>query len=284
MSDLQPKGLTRTEFDAVIRRAAELSGSEGSGDTALTEDELFRIAGEVGLSDAHIRRALAEVRSGSDDLSVINRVFGGASVHAYRVVPGSPQEVSAKLADFLVGTQLLQSVRKGPGILQYRPSVDWASQIVRAASFHSRKYYVASAKSVEIRLDEGAAGETRIEIVVDPGTRGDSVGGAVFGGGLAGAGVGSLSGWALSAVTPIGLAIGLGVVAGAGVMAGIAYLSGSAHKKKLEEVRTEVEGVLDTLELGESLQPPPSSWRRWVKRNFHGVAKDLLARDEELDT
>mgnify|MGYP003728918861 FL=1 len=88
----------------------------------------------------------------------------------------------------------------------------------------------------------------------------------------------------MSAVTPIGLAIGLGVVAGAGVMAGIAYLSGSAHKKKLEEVRTEVEGVLDTLELGESLQPPPSSWRRWVKRNFHGVAKDLMARDEELDT
>jgi hypothetical protein len=46
------------------------------------------------------------------------------------------------------------------------------------------------------------------------------------------------------------------------------------------DVRTEIEGVLDTLERGASLEPPPPSWRRWVKRHFHGVARDLMGSDE----
>jgi lipopolysaccharide biosynthesis regulator YciM len=60
------RGLTRREFDAVIRRAAELSTSDPeTAEGALTEAELFRIAGEVGLSRHHVHQALAEVRSGS---------------------------------------------------------------------------------------------------------------------------------------------------------------------------------------------------------------------------
>ena len=43
----------------------------------------------------------------------------------------------------------------------------------------------------------------------------------------------------------------------------------------MAEVRSEVEGVLDALETGASLEPPPPSWRRWVKRYFHGMAKDF---------
>ena len=38
----------------------------------------------------------------------------------------------------------------------------------------------------------------------------------------------------------------------------------------------EVEGILDQLEMGESLEPPPPAWRQWVKRHFHGVARDLM--------
>jgi hypothetical protein len=47
-------------------------------------------------------------------------------------------------------------------------------------------------------------------------------------------------------------------------------------------VRDEVEGILDRLEARDSLEPPPSSWRRWVKRNFHGMARDLLSADDDL--
>ena len=140
MNEGKGKGLTRTEFDAVIRRAAELTSSDPDGtEGALTEAELFRIAREVGLSDRHVRVALSEVRSGGQTGGVLDRVFGPALIRAARVVPGTPGALAGQLDDFFVGTQLLQTVRKGSGILQYRPALDWASQLARAASFTSRK-------------------------------------------------------------------------------------------------------------------------------------------------
>ena len=82
-------------------------------------------------------------------------------------------------------------------------------------------------------------------------------------------------------VVPEEMVVGAGVVVGVGVVAGVTYGVGRSHKRKLIEVQTELEGVLDTLELGRSLEPPPASWRRWVKRNFHGVARDLMGTDDD---
>ena len=47
MTDEPGTSLTRREFDAGIRRAAELSSADGAGDGSLSEVEVFRIAGEV---------------------------------------------------------------------------------------------------------------------------------------------------------------------------------------------------------------------------------------------
>ena len=284
MSDQTGKGLTRREFEAVIGRAAELSSSDGgSGDGELSEAELFRIAGEVGLSSMHVRQALDEVRSDSAFGGPLDRWFGPQFIRAARVVPGNPSELSKRLDDFLVGTQLLQAVRRGSEVLLYRPAVDWVSRIARAASSQSRKYYIASAKSVEVHLQRLEEGRSRVEIVVDPGTRGNSVGSAVVFGGLGGAASGTLAGWALSTLTPVALAVAAGVLLGGGVTGGIAYLTGASAKKKLLEAKTELEGILDTLELGRSLEPPPAAWRRWVKRHFHGVARDVMRSDDAND-
>jgi hypothetical protein len=283
MGDTENRSLTRREFDAVIRRAAELATSEPDlGEGALTEGELFRIAGEVGLPDAHVRRALSDVRSGVEPGGVLDRVFGPSTVRASRVVDGDPRALAAEIDEFLVASRLLQPVRRGIGILQYRPAIDWASQLARAASFSSRKYYVASARSVEVRLEAVDENQTLVEFLVDPGTRSDDVAGAIFGGGVGGGGAGALAGVGLTAVAPIGLAVGVGVAVGAGVWSGIAHAVGRGHKKKLREVRTEVEAVLDSLEMGLSLEPPPASWRRWVKRHFHGVARDLIDLDDDV--
>jgi len=283
MGDTDKRSLTRREFDAVIRRAAEFATSDPDGaEGALTEGELFRIAGEVGLSDAHVRRALSDVRSGVEPGGVLDRVFGPSTIRASRVVPGDPRKLAAEIDEFLVASRLLQPVRRGLGILQYRPAVDWASQLARAASFSSRKYYVASARSVEVRLEEVGEDRTLVEFLVDPGTRSDDVAGAVIGGGIGGGGAGTLAGIGLTAVAPVGLAIGAGIVVSASVWSGIAHAVGRGHKKKLREVRTEVEAVLDSLEMGVSLEPPPASWRRWVKRHFHGVARDLIDVDDDV--
>lgn len=281
MAEDDGRTLTRQEFDAVIRRAAELAGSDSdSGDGGFTEVELLRIAGEVGLPEKHVRRALAEVRSGETGGSFLDRTFGPASITASRVVGRGPGELRDELDEFLVATQLLQPVRRGQEVLQYRPALDWASQLARAASFTSRKYYVASAKSVEVRVEVVDDERTLVELTVDPGTRGDDVAGAILGGGAAAGVVGGVGGVALAATAPLGLAVVVGTIAGLGVWTGIGYAVGNGHKRKLVEVRSEVEGILDDLEEGRSLEPPPSSWRRWVKRHFHGVARDLM-RDQD---
>lgn len=286
MSEPTGRSLTRHEFDAVIRRAAELASSDSdTGEGALTESELYRIAGEVGLSEGHVRMALSEVRSGvgSESGGVIDRVFGPALVRASRVVPGTPEALSHTIDEFLNGTQLLQRVRRGSAMLSYRPAADWASQVARAASFSSRKYYVASARSVEVQLEAIDAERVLVQFLIDPGTRGNDLGGAVFGGAVAATAAGTAAAFGLALIAPVAAAVGAGAVVAGALWSAIFFGTGAAHRRKVGDVRAEVEGVLDALETGTSLEPPPPAWRKWVKRHFHGVARDILG-DEDART
>lgn len=277
------RSLTRKQFDEVIRRAAEIAVSEPEGsESGLTEQDLFRIAQEVGLNEGHVRKALMEVRtSPPTSRSPATALYGPNFVVASRVVSGDRAELGKRLDEFMVAGQLLQAVRKGPSLLLYRPAVDWASQIARAASSTSRKYYVASAKRVEIRFESMEEGRTLVEIEVEPGTRDDYMAGGIIGGLGGGSAAGVGVGLAVAAAGPAALGVAAGIAVGSAILGGLCWITGSYHKRRLLEVRAEIEGILDRLELGESLEPPPSSWRRWVRRHFHGVAKDLMG-DSEL--
>jgi len=145
-----------------------------------------------------------------------------------------------------------------------------------AASSTSRKYYVASAKRVEVRFESVEDGRTLVELEVEPGTRDDYMVGGVMGGLGGGAGAGVGVALAVATAGPVALAVASGIAMGSAVFGGLCWITGYYHKKRLLDVRAEMEGILDRLELGETLQPPPSSWRRWVRRHFHGVAKELL--------
>lgn len=277
------KRLSRREFEDVMRRATELAASDpDDADQGISEREVLRIAREVGLSEDHVRRALSEIRSGPVPASgLLDRIYGSTVIRASRVVPGSRKELARKLDEFLVGGQLLEPVRRNPAHLQYRPSVDWMSQVARAASSMSKRYYVASAKHVEVGLEEveveeGEGPRTLVEFQVDAGIRDDYVGGGLLGGGGAGAIGGASVGMGVATWAPLALAIPAGIVVGGALLAGGVWISTRYHKKRLMEVYTEVEGILDKLEMGESLKPPPPSWQRWVKRHFHG-ARDMLA-------
>ncbi len=276
------RSLTRKEFEEVIRRAAELAASEPeAGEGQLTESELFRIAREVGLEERYVRRALAEVRAFPGTRTPLDVLFGPSTVVASRVVPRARGELVDVLDEFLVAGHLLQAVRRAPSLLQYRPAVDWASRIARAASATSRRHYVASARRVEIRMEEGGEGSTLVEIEVEPGIREEYLTSGLFGGGAAGLGGGIGVGMAVASAAPAALAVAVGVGTGVALLGGVAWLSGRFYRRRLLDVRSEVEGILDRLEAGESLEPPPPSWRRWVRRHFHGVAREL--RLEEGD-
>jgi hypothetical protein len=64
-------------------------------------------------------------------------------------------------------------------------------------------------------------------------------------------------------------------------MGGIALAVGKSNQKKVRAVHAEVEGILDQLESGEVLEPPPPSWSDWVKRQFHGARKLMDELDAE---
>jgi hypothetical protein len=66
-------------------------------------------------------------------------------------------------------------------------------------------------------------------------------------------------------------------IVGGSLVAGlIAWATGRSAKKKREEVRQELEGVLDALERGDQLKPPPASWRRWAKRQADRFKVELF--------
>ena len=83
--------LDRGTAERVITRAMELSGRERRG---LSPDQLVAIAGELGVAEVHVRRALAEVLSAPPRVRALDR-----SVHAARHVELLPGE-----ADRLLGT------------------------------------------------------------------------------------------------------------------------------------------------------------------------------------
>lgn len=269
--------LTRREFEDVMRRAAELASQDSDGaEPAMSEAEVLRIGREVGLGETHLRRALLDVRAERGGVLQGTSLREGGVVRSSRIVPGDRDRVSSELDDFLVAGQLLQAVRRGPGVLVYRPAVDWASQVARAASSTSRRYYVASAKHVEIHLSPDEDGSVLVEVEVDPGVRGEYVTAvAIYGGSagvLGGVGAAALLG---TIAAPIAALVGGGLIVAGTLGGGVTALTRRHYRNKLLEVQMEVEGILDRLETGESLEPPPPSWRRWVKRHFHGVARDL---------
>lgn len=270
--------LSRRDFDEVMRRASELAAAEpGGSEEEFTEAELVRIGREVGLADRHVRSALAEFRS---DRGRMRSLLATGEIRSGRTVERPRARVRSELDDFMVGGQLLQRVRQREDLLQYRPAVDWASRVARAASSTSRQHYVAASRMVEVRLDELGPDSTQVDIVVDPGMAGKYRTGAVLGGGMAGvaAGIGVGVGLALLATLPVAAAGGIAV--GVVVAVAVAGLVARGFQRRLGEVHLEVEGILDGLESDGGLEPPPPAWRRWVRRHFHGVAREMMGEDE----
>ena len=285
MAEERGTSLTRREFEAVIKRASELSTSDPEGaEGALDEGELFRIAREVGLSDAHVQRALTELRTADDPEGLVARWFGSVTVRVSRVVPGDRERLRVIMDEFLVAGHLLQPVRQGSDILLYRPAVDWISNFARAGASMSQTVYWASAKEIEVRLTEVDEDTTLVEIHVDPGVRSDYTAGAVLGGLAAGGGVsfGVAAFLGAALAVPMVGAWSLGIGVGAAVALGVVRVTGHYSRKRREEVQQELEGILDRLERGDDLSPPPASWRRWVTRQARRFKLELSGDDVDF--
>lgn len=277
--------LTRAEFDEVMRRAADLAATEPDpSDGSISEEEVLRIAGEVGIPQKYVHRALVDIRSPSAPTTHIDRWFGTKTLAAWRVAPGEEAELARKLQGFLVDGQLLKPVRSSRDEMTYRPATDWLSRFAHAAGSLAGTYYFASAREVKIELNDAGPGFTHVKLTVDPGIRQERLGASIFAGLVAaGAGVLVTPTLAVAMGLPMALGIGVGIFAAAAAAWGTVWAMARKSRRQLDEVRDEVEGVLDRLEAGEKLDPPPSSWRRWVRRQAKAFRVDLLGTGERDD-
>lgn len=252
--------LTPEQFEAVIRRAAELQArgtEEASPDGGVSQAELIRIGKEIGIAPQYVQRALAETvtRPGAE-ASLADRVFGGSVVEASRAVPGDVESVRAHLERYMVDREWLAALRRFPDrtVFQRARGFDVAKIIVvvqDAVGGASKQpqvgagFKLKNAHRVEVAVQPLEEGFSYVTLRVD--LRNYRLGfalGGVGGGGSVGLGLGA----ALAvAVDPAAFLLGLPVIGGA--VWGFRF----AQLHVLDHAQTHLESLLDCLERGEPL-------------------------------
>jgi hypothetical protein len=268
-------GISRRDLPAVVKRAAELAAFEGDAEEAIPEDEVVRIAAELGLSERHVRQAMLEGAQEEAEPSFLDRQIGIPRIMATRAVPLSPEQARAALEDYLVTREYLRVIRRQPSTTSFEPADDTVSTVARAFA-RSKKHCLAAAEGVELTVRELQPGWSHVRIkAVYPKVRKVHVGGAVAGTVL-GATAGGAAGIAVSIITagslgdPVSLA--LGATTGIGVLgaaaAGFWTMARNNFRTWRDRTVNEANGVLDRLEKGDELRPPPSPWLRKLQMKF----------------
>lgn len=277
MEQPDPKSseFSRSDLDRVIRRAAELQ-FEGSPDRegapGLNETEILRIGSEVGIENRFLRQAMGELRaeqllpSGPSEGGWLSRIIGGATVRAYRVVPGTAEEIDAKLAEHLRVAETLSPVRRRHGYSLWEPERGFFADLRRGLHWRGYRYELARVTGMHVSLEPMEDGFVLTTMTADlRRPRAENAGG--FAGGL-GVGIASVG-------LGLGFAVGLPLIAIPAGILGVALGTGiarAAFRSLRKRIQLSMEGILDRLESGEPLArkalPPPRHRRhhRWHER------------------
>lgn len=267
-------GISREDLQLVIRRAAELYTEETDADERLSEAEVLQIADELGLPGRHVRQALYELPRNRDSDGAVDRWFGPPAVVGTRVVPGKPSAVMDRLEDYLVTRELLQVLRRQGDKAVFNPAEDAISNVARAVRRPQRQWQIARARRVLVEARPIPEGESHVRLEVDVGNRrtravtGGIVGGALVGLPLA-AGAFFPVGHIVMDIAGDAASYAAGLVAGASVFAasvgaGMA-VARARFRSRVEDARLEIAGLLDRLEGGRKLDPPPAPWLRSLR-------------------
>ncbi|MGH7503839.1 MAG: hypothetical protein ACREL7_19090 [Longimicrobiales bacterium] len=274
----ETRAITRRDFEAVIRRAAELSANEAEegAEETLSEDEVVRIAAELGLPMHNVRRALYELPETEGAAATADSWFGPTMLTATRVVPAHADVMRRRLEDYLTTREYLQVVRHREGRMVLMPAEDAISQVARGLLRPSRRFHLARARRVVMGVRPLDDTKAHVQIVTDMGDQRKTAvrTGAFFGitGGLVAGGVGAalastigLPPIAESAVQIAAFATGFG-----GTLAGAIAATRAAFRSKLRAARVELEGLLDRAETSDRLDPPAAPWQRRLQKRFLG--------------
>jgi hypothetical protein len=270
--------ISKPDLQAVIRRAAELYAAETESETLLSESEVLRIGDELGLPERLVRQALYELPEPEASPSWVDRFYGSPVIAANRAVAGEANANFKRLEEYLSTREYLQVRRKQGGSAWLEPADDPISAMARAFWRPARRYYLSRASRVALTVRALEPGTSHVRLGLDMSERRrTSVIGAIFAGGFAGIGTGTLTfiliaaplGWLTGTTAPtIGLfaAAAAAIAAGGSTIAGTLSFAARRFRRRMQEALVEVEGLLDRLERGDGLEPPPAPW--W--RRFQG--------------
>jgi hypothetical protein len=251
-------GLDRPTLERVLARAAELQARENApslqdNPELLSEAQLIEIAREVGLSETHIRQALAEERTRvlvQEEEGVASGITGPGVAVASRLVQGDAQDILAAVNNWMQHDECLRVQRQFSDRMVWEPRGDLLGNIRIGLGLGGRDYMLArSAASVSatvIQVDKNKA-LVRLDADVTKSRKSRVRTSSVIAGtGVAGGGAIMLAaGTVANAVFPIALVLGAVPMA---IAAATAYGIARGHRRIITRTQLVLEQILDRLE------------------------------------
>lgn len=276
------RGITRPDLELVIRRAAELYTREADADEFLSEAEVLRIAEELGLPQRYVRQALYELPAREPGGIGLGTWYGPTLVQETRVVPGAPPPVLDRLEEYLVTREFLQLLRRQGYRAAFVPADDTISTLARAVRRPQRHWQIARSQRVLVEVRPMPEGASHVRVELDlarqrlRAVRTSIIGGLAIGvpvAAVAGLPVGALmldlaGGPAAAAAAVVTGATALGGSIAAGMAIGRARF-----RSRIDRARWEMAALLDRLEGGSTLDPPPAPWVRGLRSRISGALK-----------
>ena len=247
--------LDRGAVERVLARAAELQLGSPDREGLLTEAQIVELGGEVGLSPAALRQALAEERTrvvvpGDDGWA--SRTFGPRLASASRTVPGSPAQVMRRLELWMGRDECLQVKRRFTDRVTWEPRRDLLGSLRRGLRLGGRGYALASAHEIAATAVPVDEGRTLVRLDADLASSRQTrlrVGGATAASGVVGGGLAAAA--AAMVIVPTAAAIGaVAAVAALPAIVGVAagYALAKQHLSQATRVQLALEQLLDRLE------------------------------------
>lgn len=266
----------RRDLPAVVRRATELAEVDDAADDELSEQEVIRIASELGIAERHVRQALYEGVKEEGPPAFLDRYFPPPRVDVSRAIPIGMQQAQRSLVDYFIAHEYMQVVRRQGDTTTFEPAADAFSKVARGFQ-RSSKHQLARALHLEmkVRTLETDWSHVRIRAIYKDDRKSSIVGfviGSVFIGVPAGTGLGALAGGVVGSMAGMEGAIISGVLVGiatfGAITAGLFSSMKSRYRRWRERTTTEAEALLDRAEKGDELRPSPAPWLRKLQMKF----------------
>jgi hypothetical protein len=261
----------------VIRRAVELSLSERDAEEQLTEEEVVRVATEVGLPARLARQALYELPSLSSTPDFWDPIFGGPIISSARAIERADADrLRRRLEEYLSAHEYLQLVRRKGGRLFFVPADDTISSLARGLLRPKSRYQLARARRVVVDVRTLDEKSSHVQIATDfSQQRGTAARQSAVTGGIIGTALGGLAAGLIAISSDPSFATYAGEVAAfvgvaGGTITGAVRLAGRQFRRRMLEAKLELDGLLDRAEHSERLEPPPAPWRRLLQQRLRG--------------